>query len=536
MAYTLVGTVVDVGDVAANFTTRNSGANISGDDDFVQGTGAVGDKMSNTTELLVSNTLSGGASGVYNFSSGGAHDGYHFIGWINTKTPIDATDGLAVYFRNAAGHFGTWNVMPASFYKGGFTTRVISPSRDFDAATTWTVGGNPAQLDDVSEMGFQFHTITTIMGAFNNTQIDQFTVGTGIRADAGTGGSPNTFAGVVNQDEGTSFWGWWSSSNGANVGKGKLYIGPATGSATSVFTDSAFSVTFANEKVASTFYEISMRGAGTDVSWTLANISAASPSTARWRLTVASDTNSFADTNGVWAGGGQLVLSANTTLTGTTIIDTTRTIQNSAVIDFASIISANTTAGVAFLESNVPSSISNSTFTYSDGYAIEITTPGTYDFTKNTFTGYLGTPGTNLTSNSGSDGAAIYNNSFGAVTLNILGGGTSPSVANGPSATTTISTSVPIKVTVLNTANVGIVGVQVSIHSAATDAQIVNDVTNSSGIVTASFSESTPANVYIRARLATGATKYIDFSSVGTISTTGLDISITLQEDPNIGL
>ena len=148
MAITLNGTIVSSCDTAGDFTNNNSGANISGDDDFVEGTGAVGDKMSGTNELLVSDNLSGGAAGVYDFSSGGADEGAHFIGWINTKTSIQATTGLQIMFRNASGHEGSWYVIPAYFYKGGFTTRVINPAADFNTATTWTTTGNPAQLDD----------------------------------------------------------------------------------------------------------------------------------------------------------------------------------------------------------------------------------------------------------------------------------------------------------------------------------------------------------------------------------------------------
>jgi hypothetical protein len=193
MTISLVGTVCDPCDTASNFTTNNSGVNINAtDDDFVQGTGAVGDKMSNTTELVVSDTLTYTTAAVYDFSSAGAttDEGAHFIGWVNMKTPFDATDGMAVMFRNAAGHQGTWNVMPSYFYKGGFSTRVINPSADFDTVTTWSLTGNPAQLDDVTEMGFQYHTTSSIMGSFNNVQCDIFTVGFGVRADVGTLGTP----------------------------------------------------------------------------------------------------------------------------------------------------------------------------------------------------------------------------------------------------------------------------------------------------------------------------------------------------------
>jgi hypothetical protein len=89
-----------------------------------------------------------------------------------------------------------------------------------------------------------------------------------------------------------------------------------------------------------------------------------------------------------------------------------------------------------------PSIFTDCTFIGSgtSGHAIRITTPGTYSFSGNTFTGYGGTGGDNLTPNSGSTSAAIFNNSGGLVTINISGG-TSPSVRNGAGATTDIVAS-----------------------------------------------------------------------------------------------
>jgi len=569
MAITLVGTVVSDCDTAGDFTTRNGGANISGDDDFVEGTGAIGDKMSATTELLVSDNLLGGASGVYDFSSGGADEGDHFIGWINTKTPINATTGLAVYFRNASGHFGTWNVMPASFYKGGFITRLIDPERDFNAATTWTTTGNPAQLDDVSEMGFQFTTITSIMGSFNNTQCDQFTVGQGVRADAGTSGTPNTFENIRSTDEDTNFWGWWSSQNGAFVGKGKLFIGPATGTTASWFVDTAQAVVFADELAAKAFYEIAVRGANTTCTWNLMSISAAAPEVQegpltgetnggykRWALTIDSTvgttTGGFSDTNGVWSGSRIISLNANSTLTGTTIIDGQEMTQNGATLTGITVLEAARVEWVgagldiigSYLLSDDPGLITDSVFQQrstvdtdtanSGGYhAIEIDTAGTYTFSGNTFpdftagggldshefdnttdvnsgtetitlpSGHLyadgdpvrynrgltantaitglnesvkyyagnvtattltlhltraaaiaGTGAVNITAGTGNEThylfpwhAAIYNNSGGTVTLNISGGGDTPSIRNALDSTTVVNNNVQVTLT-----------------------------------------------------------------------------------------
>jgi hypothetical protein len=440
MAIILVPTdgVVSSCDVEADFTTRNSGANINAtDDDFVEGTGAMGDKMSNTTELLVSDNLGGGAAGVYDFSIGGSDEGAHFIGWCNAKTPFDSADGLAIYFRNAAGHFGTWNTIPSYFYKGGFTTRVGNPSRDFDNATTWTTGGNPAQLDDVSEMGFQFHTTSSIMGSFNNCQVDQFTVGYGVRAIGGKSGTPNTFDAVKVQDQDTSFWGWWSEVNGNYVGKAKLYIGPETGDSADYFVDTAFAVTFADENVAEGFYEIPIRGGNTTCDFSLATISAGNPTTARWSLTVDSatgeTTGGYSDTNCLMGGYNTITLNQYASTVGTTYINGTQIIQNNATMTGVAVLNANVGADSAALLSDNLTDITGSTFEHNGvgGHAIEIDTAGSYT-SNNTYTGYSGD----------SANATIWFNPTGGtgdLTLSVTAGSSIPTVRNSSSGTVTIN-------------------------------------------------------------------------------------------------
>ena len=84
-----------------------------------------------------------------------------------------------------------------------------------------------------------------------------------------------------------------------------------------------------------------------------------------------------------------------------------------------------------------PTNITNCSFTQgaTGGHAIEITQPGTYSFVGNTFEGY-GLDGTT--------DAAIYNNSGGHVTLNISGGGDTPTVRNGTGASTTVVSGVTL--------------------------------------------------------------------------------------------
>ena len=435
MAITLVGRVVTNADVENDFTGVNGGSNISTDDDFVQGTGAIGDKMSNTTEILASDNLTGGA---VDFSVGGTEEGYHVIGWVNTRTPVDATTGIQVYIAQT-NSFVVYNAIPASFYKGGFVTRCMNPARTADAASGFTTTGNPAQLSAVNTIGFQFTTITSIMGNFNNCQVDQITVGLGVRADGGSTGTPNTWETIRAADEDTNFWGWWSSSNGAFVGKGKAFIGPATGTATSVFVDSAFAVNFADEKVATGHYEIAVRGANTDCQFSLANIQAANTTTGRWSLTIDSATGNFDDTSGTYVGSDIITLNTNSTMTGTTFINGNSLLQNTSTLSDISVVSPNTTSGVAYVTSNNPGNISNSTFnnTGGVGHAIEITAAGTYSFVGNVFTGYGA---------DASNDASIYNNSGGAVTLNVSGISSGITVRNGAGASTTIVQTVEFTV------------------------------------------------------------------------------------------
>lgn len=72
------------------------------------------------------------------------------------------------------------------------------------------------------------------------------------------------------------------------------------------------------------------------------------------------------------------------------------------------------------------------------GHAFEITSTTTINLTNLTFTGFGGTAGSNGTANSGASDAAIYNNSGGALTINVLGTGNTPSIRNGAGSTTTV--------------------------------------------------------------------------------------------------
>jgi hypothetical protein len=119
---------------------------------------------------------------------------------------------------------------------------------------------------------------------------------------------------------------------------------------------------------------------------------------------------------------------------------TSATVSNSRQ-QRCSIIDANTADGVGFMTTDDLSDIKYCSFSFSDGHGVTLTTPRVASQTSlgNSYIGYGST---------GSNDAAIYNNSAGSVTISVSGGDT-PTYRNGTSASTTVNAgtvSVTVKV------------------------------------------------------------------------------------------
>lgn len=186
-----------------------------------------------------------------------------------------------------------------------------------------------------------------------------------------------------------------------------------------------------------------------------------SPSQYYWEI------NPNATISGVWDFSGLSIINANVTLRPVTIFNDMSFSSCSAItasgcdIDFCSIsnvpainnsfnvsdtttvnnctinTSTITTSGYWCSTSN-PEIFQDNAFIGGTGHALRFTTSGTYDFIGNTFTGY----GSNNTGN-----ASIFNDTGGLLTLNISGGGSTPTYRNGTSASTTINNNVNITLT-----------------------------------------------------------------------------------------
>jgi len=267
-----------------------------------------------------------------------------------------------------------------------------------------------------------------------------------------------------------------------------------------------------------------------------------SPSRYKWGLHSSASTSATYNFSGLSViGAGTVTLNKAITITGLTLnnystLDVSNATLNSCTItnvpatndsvtsnsttDFigCTINVSAVTSGNRWISVADPSIFATCSFTGGGGHAIRLTTTGTYNFSGNQFTGF-GADGTN--------NAAIYNDSGGAVTINILGGGSTPTVRNGASASTTINNAVTLTVTVKNESNVAVNGARVRISKQSDSSLVANGTTNASGVYTASYNYTGSLAVNVAVRLK----GYIPFDTTGTITTSGLDVNVRFIKD-----
>ena len=354
-----------------------------------------------------------------------------------------------------------------------------------------TVTGSPGANPRV--FGGGLVTTATVKGA--NVGIDAIRYGTGAYLTAGEllsagdgSDNPCTFAGFQAQNDAVSNrWGILSLVGGGYELQGRFVIGQNNaGTATLArFSDSNKSISFVDTiHAAADFTQIIIDHASTVC--ILTNISlTALGTTNRGRFIVNSANPQVDVTGGTWTDIGIITLRSNSTLDGVILRNTGQITQNGAAIENCTVNGSQASAAIL---SNNPQAIQNNDF-ISDGtgHAIEITTPGTYTFTGNTFTGYAGTDGS-------TGNEAIYNNSGGAVTINVAGGGDTPTIRNGSGASTTVNNNISVTLTGLKD------NTEVAVYNTSTGNLIAEAEPATGGSPnnrSFTFSEQAGVNVYI---------------------------------------
>jgi hypothetical protein len=124
----------------------------------------------------------------------------------------------------------------------------------------------------------------------------------------------------------------------------------------------------------------------------------------------------------------------------------------------------------------------------------------------------------------------VLNSSGSAITVTKAGTPVSnPSTSEGSSVT--YQASLTITITVQDEATDAIIGVQTAVYKISDRTEIMNEDTIAGGVATEVYTGSTPVDVEIRCRKASGgATKYVNYSTLATLNG-NFDLLVTMKED-----
>jgi hypothetical protein len=245
-----------------------------------------------------------------------------------------------------------------------------------------------------------------------------------------------------------------------------------------------------------------------------------------WRIHASASASATYDFTGVVVNGaGDVQLRNVTTFTGMSFTNCPTITQNSAAI--ASTVFKSSTITSATLGDM--DNITDCAFTSSGtGHAVEVGgTAGTVSLDGLTFTGYAATNGS-------TGNEAIYVNiASGTVTLNITGGGSTPSIRTA-GATVVVQNAVTVTVTVKDASTLAAIeNARVLVEKTSDGTDILSGVTNASGVVTGSYAYAgdTPVTGNVRRATVALGTLYKPNVVAGTITASGLDVTILLTSD-----
>lgn len=358
-----------------------------------------------------------------------------------------------------------------------------------------------------------------------NVGLDAIDLGTGLTLVGGDGvDTDGTFNDFLSADEGNTAnrYGYVTAISGVLYCFGMLTIGTASAAG---FTDSDSKVLFLDGYFDSGWSGVTVDLQNASTSVTIANtidsLGTDTVTDTRADFTVTGNNGSLT-LSGTLTNFRNVVLTSGCTVTGD--INCKDMTVSTATISGAT-IRTNSGSGVAVINDLSDTDIDDTLFIQEGlGHAIELTSSGTYTFDNLAFTGY-GANGTNS--------AAIYNNSGGAVTINIINGGDTPTVRNGASASTTVNNTVTVKVTVIDADTKSVVqGARVRLTKVSGGAVVLSGVTDVNGVVEdTGYSYTIDENIEGYVRKGTSTPLYRQSDVSGAITSSGFSSVVQMISD-----
>ena len=404
-----------------------------------------GQGASVNTDIIREGTQSGGRR-ADNTATGGlgvnvgpvdlSGAGQHIKAWVSiTQWSQLTTLGLVIASGSNA-NAGDIHTVPTANWpvNFGFIPVWVDVSRVAES-------GGPANEASINEVGVQVN-IGDVGGNAQNVILDQIHHGTSGLEWVGTGGDFSDFRTY----EDTNDIGVFLTQNGIDFLYSRLEIGDSGGTLTD-FNASDFSIAIPDQPLVSTTFmglTFHLTNASNDFQLSNGTIQSSNPASASRRpdLIVSGTSGTMTLTSVNLLGMRTIDLTSAVTVTDG-IFDCVALTQGSASLT-GTTVQCRSASGVAVLDDPTMANLDDITWNQAgSGHAIEFGASfagTTVTLTRQFFSGFGGTAGSNPTPNSGANDAAIYNNSGGNIDFAIVDGDT-PSIRNGASSTSTATNS-----------------------------------------------------------------------------------------------
>ena len=357
----------------------------------------------------------------------------HIRGWIQFQ-PVATLDFMEMYLvGNNTAYWeifsGAGSASTAPLYEGGWYYAIIDFNSTQDSGTKPT--------NNITALGFRFQRVSAPANR-TNTFVDAFYYGDGYTATGGTSGDPITFATIADVDV-VEAYGIVQSIRDTNFLFGAVTIG--SGATSTYMTVENEAVIFADAPVSSTLYNITATGSGCTFDATNSLFKANGLQTFDFDM---SAVNTLICNGNVFIRAGSLTFTSGQTITSNTFIDCGTLTTGGATV----VRGAFSTCDPVIVSDL--SQLSLCTFVGDNTQAaVELTSlgTGTMNWSCDATNGYAtGSSGTFTTANdAGADGAIFVNVASGTLTINVVSGGTIPSIRTA-GATVTVQQTVTFSI------------------------------------------------------------------------------------------
>lgn len=489
------------------------------------------------------NTKSGVSSMVYdNLSGTGGHgtDGAYFV-WQNFSIPtlVDTytNGGFRIIVGSGLGDFKGWDVGGGDkgrYPYGGWQNSVVNTTVTADDTV-----GSPTSTEQYIGAAVN---LSAGAGKGEPHCIDAIRYGRGTAIfEYGETANYATIDGFATQNDNVSNrWGLIQKISGGYLWKGRMSLGTASNAVD--FRDSAIIIFIDwTPKVTANFNTIEIVNASSNVEMTGFQFICLDPSgtasKGRWittnDATVALDSCLFQDM-------ATFTFDSNTTVDECTFKRCGQVDAGGGDLSFSSILESSVTGGgsagagaLLWNDSGDPNTKTNDmTFTKGAGshHAIEFGTsaPTTINLTNITVSGFSA-------SNQQTTSALYFPDTGSDVTWNVAHTGTSGTLSYYKARagdTVNVTSSVSVTITVKDVDGNLLSDVQTAVYKISDRTEIMNEDTVD-GVASENYTGSTPVDVEVRCRKASGGTNYKNFSSNQQITASGLTMAVCLDEDPN---